>query len=84
MYYRNGYTIIPSNRKYKKYDVYKAEKYITSFGDLRYEQYYDKFGFYSKLNHLDKDRRQSYRQRHTNDNIDDPNYAGYWSWRYLW
>lgn len=84
MYYRNGYTIRPSRREFKKYDVFKNEKYITSFGDIRYEHYYDKFGFYSKLNHLDKDRRRSYRQRHANDNIDDPEYAGYWSWKYLW
>lgn len=84
MYYRNGYSIIPSRRKYKKYDVYKNDRYITSFGDVRYEQYYDKLGFYYKLDHSDKERRRLYRLRHADDNIDDPNYAGYWSWKYLW
>jgi transglutaminase-like putative cysteine protease len=84
MYYRNGYSITPSTRKHKKYDVYKGDKYITSFGDVRYEHYYDKFGTYSNLDHLDPDRRRLYRQRHANDNIYDPNYAGYWSWKYLW
>jgi len=84
MYYRNGYTITPSNRNHKKYDVYKGDRYITSFGDVRYEHYYDKLGFYSNLDHLDSQRRRLYRTRHARDNIDNPNYAGYWSWKYLW
>lgn len=80
----NGYTIKPSTRKNKKYDVYKNDKYITSFGDTRYQHYYDKIGYYEHLNHYDEKRRKNYRSRHRNDNITDPNYAGYWSYNYLW
>lgn len=75
----------PSKRQYKKYDVYDLNNnYITSFGDNRYEQYKDKIGFYSSKDHNDKKRRDAYRSRHKNDNIDNPDYAGYWSWNYLW
>lgn len=84
MYYRNGYTIEPSTRKYKKYDVYKGNRYVTSFGDVRYEHYHDKLGFYSYLDHFDDDRRKLYKLRHARDNINNPEYAGYWSWKYLW
>lgn len=60
----NGYTFIaPSRRKFKKYDVYKKNKYLTSFGDNRYKHYNDKIGFYSYLNHKDKDRRNLYYKR---------------------
>jgi len=61
-----------------------VKRYITSFGDKRYEQYKDKVGYYKNLDHNDKDRRKLYRDRHKNDNINDPNYAGFWSYKYLW
>jgi hypothetical protein len=61
----------------------KQLKFITSFGDTRYEHFYDKFGMYSNLNHLDLKRRKSYKQRHT-ENHSDPKHAGYWSWYWLW
>lgn len=80
----NGYIIKVSTRKNKKYDVYKDDKFITSFGDKRYQQYHDKIGHYSNLDHGDKKRRDAYRTRHRGDKIYDPNYAGYWSWHYLW
>lgn len=80
-----GYVIFPSSEESnKKYDVYKDNKYITSFGDKRYHHYKDKFGYYSNLNHNDEKRRELFRKRHQHDNIDDPNYAGFWSWNYLW
>lgn len=78
------YYIYPSTRKYKKYDVYKDGSYLLSFGDNRYEHYKDKFGYYDNLNHNDKKRRNLYKIRHKNDFINNPNYAGFWSWRYLW
>ena len=34
-----GVDIYPSKRKYKKIDVYKNGKYITSIGDNRYMDY---------------------------------------------
>jgi len=52
-----------STRKNKKYDVYKNDKYLISFGDKRYQQYNDKIGHYSHLNHLDEKRRQNYYNR---------------------
>lgn len=80
----NGYTIKVSTRKNKKYDVFKDDKYITSFGDKRYQHYKDLIGYYKNLDHNDKKRRDNYRSRHKNDNIDNPNYAGYWAYHFLW
>jgi|LakMenE01Jun11ns_1017448.scaffolds.fasta_scaffold9945944_2 hypothetical protein len=75
----------PSTRANKKYDVYtEGGKYVVSFGDNRYEHYFDKFGYYSHLNHGDSQRRKRYQSRHKKDYITDPRYAGYWSWNFLW
>ena len=77
-----SYIIKPSTRKNKKYDVFKKDKYITSFGDTRYEHYFDKVGYYSHLDHNDKERRKQYYQRH---NKDYPKYSADWfSKKYLW
>lgn len=78
------YVVKPSTRRNKKYDVYTDDRYLLSFGDNRYEQYNDRIGYYSNLNHYDKNRRNSYKSRHHFDNINNPNYAGYWSWWFLW
>jgi hypothetical protein len=76
------YTIYKSTRKNKKYDVYDNGKYLLSFGDARYQQYYDKLGAYKHLNHYDENRRRLYYLRHGyTDNIKS---AKYWSNRYLW
>ena len=80
----NKYLLEPSKRENKKYDVYYDNKYITSFGDKRYEHYKDKIGYYKNLDHNDKKRRKLYRDRHKNDYIDDSNYAGFWSYHFLW
>lgn len=80
----DGFTFIKSKTKNKKYDVYKNNKKITSFGDKRYQHYKDKIGMYSNLNHNDLNRRKLYRARHKNDNITSPTSAGYFSWKYLW
>lgn len=80
----NGYTIKVSTRKNKKYDVFKDDKYITSFGDKRYQHYKDLIGYYKNLDHNDTKRRDNYRSRHKNDKINDPDYAGYWAYNYLW
>lgn len=79
------YSVFPSLKKNKKYDVYNKEnKYLLSFGDIRYHHYKDKIGYFKDLDHNDKNRRRNYRLRHRNDNINNPNYAGYWAWNYLW
>lgn len=59
----------------KKYYVVLKNGKKVSFGDVRYEDF---------LIHKDKYRQFKYRQRHKNDNIDDPNYPGFWSWFILW
>lgn len=69
------YTIIPSTRKNKKYDVFLDGKYVVSFGDIRYESF---------PQHKNKERLENYKSRHRNDNINDPNYAGFWSYWILW
>ena len=61
-----------------------VKRYLLSFGSKQHEHFNDKIGYYKNLNHNDKERRKRYRARHKNDNIDDPNYAGFWSWNYLW
>lgn len=79
------YVSAPSRRKHKKYDVYdKDQRYMLSFGNTRYQQFHDKFKYYKHLNHEDEERRRLYTLRHKNNNINNPNYAGYWSYHYLW
>ena len=58
-------TFYKSLRKFKKYDAYDADdKYICSFGDVRYQHYFDRIGLYSNLNHLDTSRKKLYFKRH--------------------
>ena len=88
-----------STRKNKKYDVYKHNKYLVSFGDKRYEHYEDKtpIKYYSNLNHYDTSGAS---QMHRGASLDDTkrrdNYykrfgnnpkfqsAKYFSHKYLW
>lgn len=60
----DGFTYKPSTRKNKKYDVFKADTYITSFGHSNYDQYFDLVGKYATNNHLDPVRRRLYYRRH--------------------
>lgn len=67
-----------SKNKNKRYDAYyyvgdKIKK--TSFGSPKHENY---------TIHKDKERRKRYRDRHKNDNLDDPTSAGALSWFLLW
>lgn len=78
MYYHKP---IKSTRKNKKYMVL-TDKGIIHFGDSRYEQYRDKLGVYSHLNHLDKKRKENYYSRHGRSK--DKNTAKYWSGKILW
>jgi hypothetical protein len=75
----------PSKRKNKKYDVYDENgRYITSFGSLLHQHFRDRIGYYKQLDHNDPNRRRLYRLRHKNDNYNDPTYAGFYSWHFLW
>jgi hypothetical protein len=80
-----GYKVYVSKMKNKKYDVYHNGKYLLSFGDSRMEQYEDKFGHYSKLDHHDQQRRKNFKSRFKKlideNNINTPTY---WSNKYLW
>jgi hypothetical protein len=78
----DNFYVRPSTRKNKKYDVFEDDKYLLSFGDKRYQQYYDKIGFYSHLNHLDNERKKRYYARHGKTN--NKKSAKYWSNKYLW
>ena len=71
-----------STKKNKKYDAYLNGNYIISFGDLRYQHYFDKIGAYSHLNHHNSKRRYNYYQRFGIDS--NPNTAKYFSHNYLW
>ena len=54
------YHPFPSKRKNKKYSVYihkDGKVKLIHFGDSRYEQYFDKIGHYTHLNHNDEKRR---------------------------
>ena len=76
----------PSMHKKKaKYDVYDAKtgEYINSFGHVDYQQYKDRIGYYSHLDHLNKDRRRLYLARHSKDYNELP-YPSYFSTNYLW
>ncbi len=79
---RGQFTFVaPSRRQHKKYDVFIGDKYITSFGDNRYEQYYDKIGYYKSQNHGDKLRRANYYSRHGEARLHS---AKWFSHKYLW
>lgn len=84
IYYLDGYKFNSSSKiQYKKYDVYKDNKYMVSFGDKRYQQYYDKIGHYRSKDHKDEKRRQLYNIRHKKDK-DIKLSAGWFASHYLW
>lgn len=77
---RKLYTLYKSTNKKKKFDVYVENPRTgntkkVSFGASNYEDY---------TIHKDNNRRDRYRQRHMNDNINDYLYPGFWSWHILW
>jgi hypothetical protein len=79
-----------SHLKTKKYNAVllnkktKTERRIP-FGQRGYEQYKDTtgLGLYSKVNHLDKNRRRLYRIRHDGEQFNKYS-SGYFSYYYLW
>jgi len=83
-YIKGRFTFLaPSRRKYKKYDVFytKDDKYITSFGDCRYQQFKDKIGYYKHGDHKDKKRRTNYHARHGKGELHS---AKWFSNKFLW
>lgn len=79
------YVPFPSSRKHKKYAVYVLKggrKRLIHFGDKRYQQFEDKLGTYSELDHRDEKRRDRYYARH--GRTADKNTALYWANTILW
>lgn len=76
---------------HKKYNAIIVDKKTgrerrVPFGDSRYEQFRDTtgLGLFTRLDHNDAARRESYRSRHAKD-VRPGNYsAGYFAIRYLW
>lgn len=80
-----SYVIQKSTRKFKKYQaVFKDGSPSVHFGDNRYQQYRDKTAIacYKHLNHLDKQRKKRYYNRHGKDAALYS--AKYFSHKYLW
>jgi hypothetical protein len=78
-----------SHLKNKKYNAILENKKTgriktIPFGQKGYEHYKDNvLGLYSKYDHLDKNRRKSYRARHSGE--DKKKFSsGYFSYKYLW
>jgi hypothetical protein len=79
------YKPFKSKAKNKKYSVYimkDGKKKLIHFGDSRYQQFKDKLGEYSNLDHNDKKRRDLYYKRHGKATSKDS--AKYFSHKYLW
>lgn len=81
------------NKKYKAevFDLSGKRVATAKFGDRRYQQYKDRIGYYSDLDHNDKKRRDRYRKRHegilTKDGV--PAYkkefsSSFFSYWFLW
>ena len=88
--YKNGtlnalYKPFKAKAKNKKYSVYvikDGKKKLINFGQLPYQQFKDKLGAYSNLDHGDKKRKDNYYSRHGKTN--DKNTALYWANKILW
>jgi len=88
------YTPFVSKSKNKKYSVYvikNDKKKLIHFGDSRMQQFKDKLGHYSNLDHGDKERRKRYLARakgikDKNGNLTwkNKNSANYYSIKFLW
>ncbi len=78
------YEFKKSTRKNKKYDVYKNNVYLVSFGDNRYEHYKDQtpLKLYAHKDHNDKERRRLYYARH--GKIAEKETAKWFSHKFLW
>ena len=80
-----------SSRKNKKYMVISPKGEVIHFGDTRYQQFHDKLGAYSHLDHNDKQRRDRYLKRAKGiKNKEgkltwkDKESANYYAVKYLW
>jgi len=73
----NKYRPYISDKPGKKFYIITNNNKKVYFGAKGYEHYTN--------GHLDNIRKNSYIKRHQkNENWNDPNTSGYWSYRYLW
>ena len=84
IYYKDGLKFDSNTGNDKKYKVITPKGRIIYFGNKNYSQFNDKIGHYKDKNNNDPERRRLYRIRHRNDNLNDKESAGYYSWHYLW
>lgn len=84
------YEYTKSNKKNKKLDVIVNGK-IISFGDIRYQHFFDKTRIHKNLDHKDEKRRKNYLTRTANQKDgkgkltkDNPESANYHARRILW
>ena len=77
---KDSFEFEKSSRKHKKYMV-RVNGKLVHFGDNRYQQYRDKIGLYSMLDHGDKERRKRYYARHGKA---VKHSAKWFSHKYLW
>jgi len=74
----------------KKYSVVTPLGKLIHFGDVRYKQFKDKIGRYSRMDHLDENRRARYLSRamgirdRNGLTWNNPESANYYAIRYLW
>ena len=64
-----------SKQRNKKYFVINNNNKKIDFGDINYEDF---------LTTKDIDKQKKYHERHKHDNINNPDFAGYWSYHLLW
>jgi hypothetical protein len=64
------------------YVLHDGKRRLIHFGDARYQQYRDKIGHYSHLDHNDTKRREQWYARHGRST--DKNTARYWAAKVLW
>lgn len=76
----DGFDFQKSTRKNKKYMV-RVNNKLLHFGDNRYQQYKDKIGLYSMLDHGDPKRKKAYYARHGKAVTYSPKW---FSHNYLW
>jgi hypothetical protein len=79
----NKYKIYVSDKPDKKYyAIVKGFNKKYYFGSTKHQHYFDKLGYYSYLNHLDKKRKINYYKRHK-INYKFPS-SDWFSKKYLW
>jgi hypothetical protein len=73
---KHKYIAVLQNNKTDKF------KHVP-FGDIRYQHYHDRLGYYRSLDHKDDQRRRLYRARHDGEQL-TPYTAGWFAWNVLW